>query len=181
MTIKNTFRLIILVFGTPLLVFLMIKDAKSGWIDDIQTAITGHATDLYGRLTHVDDETNGDVYYTGVINEEANGQDAIHWAKGDISIVKEDDKYWVFLHPNFSAGLAPDLFLYVSNVEDIDNEWDFHRTKQIEIGKLKAGSGAQVYELPTEIDPFSIKSVTVWCKAFSEYMGSATVSSPSLR
>ena len=84
-----------------------------------------------------------------------------------------DGKTYVQLNEDFEAGLAPDLYIYVStSATPIVDEKSFFATTQLELSKLGKGSGASFYEVPAGIKP---AQVTIWCKRFSEFMGSATI------
>ena len=83
------------------------------------------------------------------------------------------DKHYIQLEDNFEAGLAPDLYIYVStSATPIVDEKSFFATTQLELGKLGKGSGASFYEVPGGLKPIQ---VTIWCKRFSQFMGSATL------
>ena len=82
-------------------------------------------------------------------------------------------KTYVQLNSDFEAGLAPDLYIYVStSATPIVDERSFFATTQLELGKLGKGSGASFYEVPGGLKPVQ---VTIWCKRFSQFMGSATL------
>ena len=94
---------------------------------------------------------------------------------GAVSLIWDEvnDKHYIQLEDNFEAGLAPDLYIYVStSATPIVDEKTFFATTQLELGKLVKGSGASFYEVPAGIKPAQI---TIWCKRFSQFMGSATV------
>lgn len=163
--------------------FLLYKDSVNKFdptgtfFAPITTAVTGHIEDVTSRFT--DDEL---VEYkfeisTGIFDETAEGQDLAHWATGSVIIVQTlDGKSYVQLNPDFNSGPLPDGYVYISVTNnDINNEADFWNSQPIELGKLKKGSGASYYEIPDHISPHLVLSVTVWCKAFGEYIGSADV------
>ncbi|MEM7046060.1 MAG: DM13 domain-containing protein [Pseudomonadota bacterium] len=131
--------------------------------------IKGHTRDITTRFA--DDEIiDGVVIKSGMIDEDAPGQDPVHYGRGSIMIVEAEDGLYVQTGPDFKIGLAPDLYIYVSSATPIDDEEDFYSTEQIELGVLKKGSGASFYKLPPDIE---INSVTVMCKKFRQYMASA--------
>ena len=79
---------------------------------------------------------------------------------------------YVQLGKDFEAGLAPDLYIYASTRANIVDEESFFDSPQVELGKLIKGTGASFYGLPDNLQP---KSVTIWCKRFSQFMGSANL------
>lgn len=156
---------------------LLFLTGNGGIVSDVQTAVVGHVEDAISRTT--DDQL---IEYkfevsVGVINEDAEGQDAIHWATGTILVVQTlDGKTYIQLQPDFNSGPLPDGHVYISLLDkDINSEADFNFDTQIDLGKLKKGSGASWYEVPDNLPASLIKSVTIWCKAFGEYIGSANV------
>ncbi|MEM1365709.1 MAG: DM13 domain-containing protein [Pseudomonadota bacterium] len=64
----------------------------------------------------------------------------------------------------FSSSRGPDVFVHVGN------GGPDHR-----VAKLKSFSGDQSYELPASINPASISSVHIWCRAFGVNMGQANL------
>ncbi len=144
--------------------------ANAGIWADIKSAVVGHVDDASGRLFGESMHIDGETVITGMFDEDAVGQDAAHWAKGTVSVVELDGKRYVQLEEDFNSGPLPDGHVYVSIATDINDESDFNNTKQIELGKLKLGKGASYYEIPEGV---VVNSVTVWCKRFGVYIGSA--------
>lgn len=64
----------------------------------------------------------------------------------------------------FSSSRGPDVFIHVGN------GGPDHR-----VAKIKSFSGDQSYELPASIDPSSVRSVHIWCRAFGVNMGQANL------
>ena len=163
-----------LLISTGILVLAgLLAFGLSGTVRD---AVEGHATDITERLT-VDDQF---APHTAIISyanfrEDDPGNDAAHWVKGHVTLVwdEKNDKHYVQLEDSFEAGLAPDLYIYVStSATPIVDEKTFFATTQLELGKLVKGSGASFYEVPGGLKPIQ---VTIWCKRFSQFMGSATL------
>ncbi len=147
--------------------------SNAGILDDLKVAITGHIADAEGRIFGEDMHVSGEVIMDGVFDEDAVGQDAAHWAKGSVSIVIKDGVRYVQLGSDFNSGPLPDGHVYVSVTQDINDEADFNNSVQIDLGELKLGKGASFYEIP---EGTTVNSVTVWCKRFGAYIGSADVS-----
>ena len=146
--------------------------ANAGFFSDVKTAIVGHVEDANSRLFGEHEFIGGAALESGIFDETADGQDAAHWATGSVSIVVKDSKWYVQLNEDFNSGPLPDGHVYISNSQDINNEADFYATTQIDLGPLKLGKGASYYEIPPGM---VVGSVTIWCKAFGEYIGSADV------
>ncbi len=145
---------------------------NAGIWDNIKTAVVGHVDDAAGRLFGENTFIDGEVFLKGTFDEDAVGQDAAHWAKGTVTIEIMDGKRYVQLGEDFNSGPLPDGHVYVSVDSDINDEDDFNNTRQIELGKLILSKGASFYEIPEGV---TVNSVTVWCKQFGVYIGSADV------
>ena len=135
-------------------------------------AITGHADDLKGRIFGEESFIGGETLKTGIFDEDAVGQDAAHWAKGTATLKIKDGKRYIQLESDFNSGPLPDGYVYVSKDVDINDEADFNKTRQVELGPLLLGKGASFYEVPEGTE---VNSVTVWCKRFGAYIGSADI------
>ena len=143
--------------------------------DTLYSAIKGHTTDIVERVTVEDETVAGLAVAYGDFRENDPGNDAAHWVEGSVSVIWDEltGKHYIQLEENFQAGLAPDLYVYVSMSDTpIVDEETFFASTQIELGKLTKGSGASVYELPDNVLP---TQVTIWCKRFSQFMGSTTL------
>ena len=146
---------------------------SAGIFDDAWTALKGHTNDLYDRATAEDAIAPGKPVKAGTIREDDPGQDRAHWAKGTTYVVEDSGTKYLQLGKDFETGLAPDLHVYVSaNMSPIMDEAAFFATEQVELGRLTLGKGASYYVIPEGVDP---QSVTIWCKAFSQFMGSASL------
>ena len=149
-----------------------ISPAKAGLLDDIKDAVSGHVEDVKDRLTTDNEFVDGQLVSIGNFNSDTNDRDRLHYVNGTVSIVFNHGAYYVQLHEDFKTGLAPDLYIYVSEWSNIKNAKFFNQVKQYELAKLKSGSGATFYAIPMDLD---IASVTIWCKRFGVYMGSANL------
>ncbi|MEO0636825.1 MAG: DM13 domain-containing protein [Pseudomonadota bacterium] len=64
----------------------------------------------------------------------------------------------------FSTSRGPDVFVHVGNGSPD------HR-----VAKLKSFKGDQSYQIPASIDPSTIRTVHIWCRAFGVDMGQASL------
>ncbi|MCH9657590.1 DM13 domain-containing protein [archaeon] len=95
--------------------------------------------------------------------------DGIHDAQGSAYTIPLEDGTEVLRLENFKSTNGPDLYVYLSTN---DNASDF-----VSLGMLKASSGNQNYEIPTNTDLSKYDKVLIWCKAFGVLFGSADLSS----
>ena len=94
--------------------------------------------------------------------------DGIHDAQGKAYTIPLEDGRDVLRLENFKSTNGPDLYVYLSTDKDA--------SEFINLGKLKANSGNQNYEIPNEVNLVEYNQVLIWCKAFGVLFGSAEIS-----
>lgn len=148
--------------------------AQAGLFDDIKTAVTGHISDFQSRSLPDQVLEGGQILRSSQFRTEDPGQDRLHYGRGTVELVSKAGISYLQLQTDTKFGLAPDLFLYVSDQANIVDEAAFNAAEVIEIGPLVKGEGASFYALDrlTQAQIDSLKSVTVWCKQFGEFMAS---------
>lgn len=152
---------------------LISLSVQAGWLDDISTIVGGHVSDLTSRFTD-DQLVDGDILARGKFRENDRGQDALHHGSGTALVINTPEGRYVQLAPDFSSTPGPDYHVYVSQDINVDHEDRFVKANQIELGRLIKGSGASYYKIPADTE---FRSVTIWCKAFDEFIMSADFSS----
>jgi hypothetical protein len=95
--------------------------------------------------------------------------DGIHNASGKATVLYLEDGSSVLRLENFRVTNGPDLYVYLST--------DKSASDYVDLGRLKASSGNQNYELPAGVDLSKYDNVIIWCKSFSVYFGGAELSS----
>lgn len=90
--------------------------------------------------------------------------DGIHDAKGTAKIIVAGGKNVLRLE-EFRSTNGPDLYVYLSTDKDA--------SEYVSLGRLKANSGNQNYEIPDGADLSKYNTVLVWCQQFSVLFGSA--------
>ncbi len=151
--------------------FTISNESKAGIFDKISDAFTGHVEDVKDRLL------TDDTFAEGIKKKMSFADwssDSIHYVNGSVGIVEnKDGQKFVQLNEDFSAGLAPDLYVYIAPGH-IDSDAEFVNGKKIELGKLTKGSGASFYEIPGYLNDYADEkfSVVIHCKRFNEPMGS---------
>ncbi|MCG8669485.1 MAG: DM13 domain-containing protein [Pseudomonadales bacterium] len=104
--------------------------------------------------------------------ENDRGQDSLHNGSGSVSIIETEEGRFIQLGKDFSSTPGPDYHVYISQDRDIDHEDRFDTERQIELGRLIKGAGASFYKIPENT---KFQSVTIWCKAFGEFITSANI------
>ena len=136
----------------------------------ILDAIRGHVRDLMVRF---DDhqKMEGEVIKRGLIDKNAKGQDLVHNASGEWSLIKVGNQLFLQSSEDFRSSPGPDYHVYISSRPAIKDNGEFS-VQQTEVSRLKKPNGAAFYLLKTQ-NPDEINSVLIWCKQFKEYIGSA--------
>jgi hypothetical protein len=156
---------------TALTVVLVLVSsfAHAGWLDDISTAVGGHISDFKSRFAD-DQLIDGDIVAQTTFRENDRGQDALHHGSGTVMVIDAHEGRFIQLAPDFSSTPGPDYHVYISQDSNVDHEDRFDKSSQVELGRLVKGSGASFYKIPENTE---FQSVTVWCKAFNEFIVSA--------
>jgi hypothetical protein len=98
----------------------------------------------------------------------ANPSDPVHYGKGTLEVLKgKSGSNLLHLKPDFKVGPGPRFHIYLADKSKIMNSADFKAAKKIDLGKLRAFEGSQVYEVPKGTDISPVKSVVIWCKEFN--------------
>ena len=137
--------------------------------DSLKTVVGGHISDLQSRFKD-DQLIDGTIIARTKFRENDRGQDTLHHGSGSVLIVDTPEGLFIQLAPDFTSTPGPDYHVYVSSDTNVDHEDRFVKANQIELGRLIKGSGASYYKIP---DNTEFQSVTIWCKAFNEFITSA--------
>jgi hypothetical protein len=89
------------------------------------------------------------------------GADDFHFGRGTASLVEVAPGSWTLRFDDFAVRNGPDLYVYLS--PDPSGYVD----EAIELGTLRANEGSFNTEIPAGTDVSGVRSVVIWCKAFS--------------
>jgi len=105
-----------------------------------------------------------------------NKADPIHWGKGEVTVYqdKAGDKV-VYLHENFEVGPGPRFHVYLVDRADVRSKADFVGSQRVDLGRLHAFKGSQIYPVLRTTVPGDYKSVVIWCKEFGVLISPATL------
>lgn len=96
-----------------------------------------------------------------------NQADPIHWGKGEVSLYQDNrGDSVVFLHDSFEVGPGPRFHVYLVDRPDVRSKADFLASRHVDLGRLRAFKGSQIYAVPRDTAPADYKSVVIWCKEF---------------
>lgn len=101
--------------------------------------------------------------------------DRAHKGSGDAKLLKRADGGVEIQLANFEVTNGPDLVVYVSSSAAIEKSSDVTDSTWTNIGKLKGNKGDQVYPLPADVNIENVKSIVIWCEAFSVLFSSAAL------
>ena len=101
-------------------------------------------------------------------------KDDVHYANGQAILAREADGSYVVRLQDLDAANGPDLYVYVSEHPNPNTGDELHQGGH-NLGTLKATSGSFSYALDPSIDPAKIKSVVIYCRAFSVIFSTAAL------
>jgi hypothetical protein len=111
----------------------------------------------------------------GVFDQTSPGRDALHWANGGVSLFRQGERLILRLESDFVAGPGPDFWIYL-NTRAVGDEADFKADRgRTKLTKLRGFKGGQNYTLPAGTDLSRLRSVTIWCESFSEFIANAVI------
>jgi hypothetical protein len=97
----------------------------------------------------------------GALTGAFTGADEFHFGRGTARLVETSPGLYVVRLEEFAVRNGPDLYVYLSPSPEGYTEG------AVELGRLKADTGNQNYEVPAGTDPMTARSVVIWCRAFS--------------
>ncbi len=97
------------------------------------------------------------------------GFDDFHFGEGTARLVETAAGEYIVRFEDFSVRNGPDLYVYLSPGPD------GYADGAIELGTLKATDGNFNYAVPAGASVDGVRSVVVWCKAFSVQFAHATL------
>jgi len=105
-----------------------------------------------------------------------NRADPVHWGKGDVSVFQDPaGDSVVFLHDTFEVGPGPRFHVYLVDRPDVRSKADFLASRRVDLGRLHAFAGSQIYPIPRGPAPGDYRSVVIWCKEFGVLISPATL------
>lgn len=116
---------------------------------------------------------------SGFFDRDAIGSDQAHHGTGTVEIHQQADKLYLIFRDDFDVTNGPDYKIYLTPKAGVDTEEKFLAVKSnsIRVDDLDQFSGYQSYEISNWADQLSqVRSVVIWCEAFSEFISSADLS-----
>lgn len=92
----------------------------------------------------------------------ADPSDPIHYGQGQVTVY--DDV--VHLGEDFTVGPGPAFHVYLVPEKNVGTDTKVAETMFIDLGRLRAFKGSQVYPIPAGVDLENYGSVVIWCRQF---------------
>lgn len=97
--------------------------------------------------------------------------DPVHYGQGMVTVYNDV----VHLGGDFEVGPGPAFHVYLVPKANILRSADLKGEMYVDLGRLRAFKGSQVYAIPAGVDPRQYGSVIVWCEAFGVLISPATL------
>jgi hypothetical protein len=101
----------------------------------------------------------------------ADPSDPVHYGKGGVTLYGDA----VHLAADFEVGPGPKYHVYLVPKATIARSGDLAGEAFVDLGRLRAFKGSQVYELPAGVKPADFGSVIIWCEAFGVLISPASL------
>lgn len=93
----------------------------------------------------------------------ADPDDPIHYGDGSVTVFEDV----VFLGPDFEVGPGPKFHVYLVPLAEVTPDTEVDKTAFLDLGRLRAFKGSQVFNLPVGTQLADYGSVVIWCAQFS--------------
>ena len=119
----------------------------------------------------VTNKTEGDIVARGEFIH-ANPADPVHFGRGELTLYSDV----LHLGANFEVGPGPKFHVYLVPEAQITPDTPVQDTMFVDLGRLKAFSGSQNYQIPEGLNLDGFKSVVIWCEQFDVLISPAALS-----
>lgn len=93
----------------------------------------------------------------------ANPNDLIHRGQGGVTVYNDA----VHLNADFEVGPGPAYHVYLVPIDTVTPDTAVEKVMFVDLGRLRAFKGSQVYEMPSGLDLKKYPNVVIWCEHFS--------------
>ena len=106
----------------------------------------------------------------------ANPKDPVHWGRGGVAVLQgADGERLLHIMSDFAVGPGPRFHVYLVDRAEVKTNDDFRASRAIDLGRLRAFQGSQVYPIPPSAELSGVASVVIWCKEFNVLISPATL------
>lgn len=96
-----------------------------------------------------------------------------HPTQGRVNIIEEDGIKYLEISSDFQTDEGPALEVILHNSPVVSTK--VQEGEYVNLGKLKAVSGSQRYQIPQDLNLDEYQSVAIWCQEFNVTFGYATL------
>lgn len=107
----------------------------------------------------------------------ANPADPVHYGRGHVSVYDNV----VHLEADFEVGPGPDYHVYLVPVQEVTPATAVDETMFIDLGRLRAYRGSQIYPVPDGLDLHDYTNVVIWCEHFGVLISPAPLAPPEFQ
>ncbi len=101
----------------------------------------------------------------------ANPSDPVHYGKGAVTVYQDV----VHLEQDFEVGPRPKFHVYLVPKTPVTPDDEVAASMYIDLGRLRAFKGSQVFPIPAGVDLVNYPSVVVWCERFGVLISPAAL------
>ncbi len=101
----------------------------------------------------------------------ANPSDPIHYGRGSVTVYRDV----VHLEADFEVGPGPKFHVYLVPKAPVAPGDDVAALMYVDLGRLRAFKGSQVFPVPAGVDLADYPSVVVWCERFGVLISPAAL------
>jgi len=86
----------------------------------------------------------------------------VHYGKGGVTVYRDA----LQLGADFEVGPGPKFHVYLVPDETVTPDTAVEKTMYVDLGRLRAFKGSQVFNIPPGTDPKRFNNVVIWCEHF---------------
>ena len=101
----------------------------------------------------------------------ANPADPIHYGEGSVILYQD----LLHLQADFEVGPGPAYHVYLVPAEEVTTDTDVAATMYVDLGRLRAFKGSQVYSIPPGVELGQYPHVVIWCEHFGVLISPAAL------
>lgn len=101
----------------------------------------------------------------------ANPSDPVHYGSGRVAVYGDV----VHLQQDFTVGPGPAFHVYLVPEKTVTPDTKVAQTMFVDLGRLRAFKGSQLYSIPAGVDLKNYGSVVIWCAKFGVLISPATL------
>ena len=142
----------------------------------ILALVLGVSSPINASTLGIQSDTFTGVASTSLIAAKTNNGSFVaveHPTQGGVNIIEEDGIKYLELSSDFQTDSGPALEVILHSSPTVGLK--VQEGEYISLGKLKAVSGSQRYQLPQNLNLDEYQSVAIWCQEFNATFGYATL------